>query len=107
MVCGRAIHIDLGEPVDPAAELSDIHAKPAQSGTVALHVIFESKFRTRTKAYRHIWFTDSTETVCGRAVECRRYQLVADFRGTRGDVMQTIVAHQRISSTVNSQDGCP
>jgi hypothetical protein len=88
----RIVHVDLPEPGHLLRELP-VREK---SMTVLNDVRLEGDFRAWKQAHRHGRFSDCGETASDRVVELRRYQLVSDLRGSRGDEVLSLPKTQSI-----------
>jgi hypothetical protein len=62
--------------------------------TRVLDVVFERQFRSREQAHSDIRFADCGKATSYRIAELSRHQFVFEFRGSRSDVVQTVVTHR-------------
>src|SRR5216683_314738 len=95
MMHAGLIHVDLAETCDPLSDL--LGWEDRDDGGLAFDGVVEGKLGARQKAHGNARFSNGGESACNRVVELGCYQPVFDFGGTRGDIMQTVVAHRTCS----------
>ena len=61
--------------------------------TLAFDVLLKRDLGAGKQTHRYVWFADRGETARDRVIELSHNQFVLDFRGSRCNVVQTVVAH--------------
>jgi hypothetical protein len=84
----RIFHINLPKPCDPVT-----YARVSEKKTFVLDVIVKRHLRARKEADGYLGFADGGETAGDRFRKFRRYQLISDLSGARGNEMKTVIAH--------------
>jgi hypothetical protein len=91
----RIFHINLPKPRNPVIYA---HSTEKAEGTLVLDVILKRQLRARKEADGQFGFADGGETAGDRFRKLRRYQLISDLGGARGNEMKTVIAHGKGSS---------
>src|SRR5579871_2357615 len=104
----RLLGIDLAKPSHPLAEIAKAESRDETSERVVIFdVFFECDLGAGKQTHRHFRFAGGGKPASGRVVESLGRQFVSDLGGSGRYVVQTIVAHGRLSSAANSRIGCP
>src|SRR5271169_2661969 len=90
----RLVFVDLSEHSHPMPELTPW---AEHQGSLALHLLLESKLCAGKQAYGHIRLVDRSKTTRNRFREPRRYELITHLRGSGCDEFQAVVTHRGYS----------
>jgi hypothetical protein len=85
----RIVHINLPKSCDPV-----IYTRLSEQaqGAVVLDVIVKHQLRAGKEADGHLGFANAGEAAGDRFRKIRRYQLIPDLSGARGNEMKTVIA---------------
>src|SRR5262249_28135550 len=86
------VHVDLPETREALSDLL-VRKDADAEGRLAFDILVERDLGAGQQANRDVRIADRREPAGDRVDELGRYELVADLGGTRGDMVQTIVAH--------------